>query len=136
MTLWLPSRADPRDGDQRGAAVVDFVLVSMVLVPLFLGIMQVALVMHIRTTLAAAAAEGARYAATVDRGPEEGAARTRAEIVQALSSRYAESVRAHEELLGGQRVVVVDVSADIPPLGLWGPGIRVHVAGHGVEEPG
>jgi hypothetical protein len=26
------------------------------------------------------------------------------------------------------------VSADVPPLGIWGPGVRLHVAGHAVEE--
>jgi Flp pilus assembly protein TadG len=127
---WRRSRAD----GERGAAVVDFVLVSLVLVPLFLGIMQVALVMHVRTTLASAAAEGARYAATIDRGPAEGAARTRAQISEALSERYAAGVEAREDVVDGQRMVVVEVTADVPPLGLWGPGLRVHVVGHGVEE--
>lgn len=47
-------------------AVVDFVLVTVILVPLVLGIMQVALVLHVRNTLTSAASEGARYAATVD----------------------------------------------------------------------
>ena len=56
---------------QRGAAVVDFVLVLVVLVPVFLGILQVALVLFVRNTLAAAASEGARYAATLDRDPVE-----------------------------------------------------------------
>ena len=130
MTPWPRSRAE----QERGAAVVDFVFVSLVLVPLFLGIMQVALVMHVRTTLASAAAEGARYAATVDRGPDDGAARTRTEIGEALSARYAAGVEAREEILDGERMVVVEVTADVPPLGLWGPGLRVHVVGHGVEE--
>ncbi|MGN6251047.1 MAG: TadE/TadG family type IV pilus assembly protein [Marmoricola sp.] len=133
---WRRSRAEPLLRNEGGAAVVDFVLVSLVLVPLFLGIIQVALVMHVRTTLASAAAEGARYAATVDRGPREGAARARAEITQALSARYARGVRAREEVHDGVRVVVVEVSAAVPPLGLWGPGLRVHVVGHGLEEPG
>ena len=62
--------------DQRGSAVVDFVLVLVVLVPIFLGILQVALVLLVRNTLASAASEGARYAATLDRGPADGAART------------------------------------------------------------
>ena len=55
--------------DERGSAVVDFVLVSLVLVPLVLGMMQVGLVMYVRNTLASAAHEGARYGATIDRGP-------------------------------------------------------------------
>ena len=52
----LPSRS--RSG--RGAAVVDVVLVLAVLVPVVLGIMQVALVLHVRNTLVAAASEGPR----------------------------------------------------------------------------
>ena len=68
---------DARRRTERGAAVVDFVLVLVVVVPLFLGIFQVALVLHVRNTLTAAASEGARYAATVDRPVEAGAARTR-----------------------------------------------------------
>ena len=52
-----------RRHDEGGAAVVDFVLVLVVLVPLVLGIVQLALVLHVRNTLASAAAEGARAAA-------------------------------------------------------------------------
>ena len=48
---------------ERGAAVVDFVLVLLVLLPLVIGILQLALVLHVRNTLASAAAEGARHAA-------------------------------------------------------------------------
>ncbi|MEP9381463.1 TadE/TadG family type IV pilus assembly protein [Nocardioides cheoyonin] len=35
---------------QRGAAVVDFVLVMVVLLPLVLGVMQLALVLYVRNT--------------------------------------------------------------------------------------
>ncbi|MFC6341306.1 TadE/TadG family type IV pilus assembly protein, partial [Nocardioides hankookensis] len=83
-----------RDRGQRGSAVVDFVLVLVVLVPVFLGILQVALVLLVRNTLASAASEGARYAATLDRGPEDGAARTRDQIDGAISGRFAEDVSA------------------------------------------
>ena len=48
-----------RRRDERGSAVVDFVLVMIILVPLFLGILQVALVLHVRNTLTAAASDGA-----------------------------------------------------------------------------
>ena len=48
---------------ERGSAVVDFVLVMVVLVPLVLGIAQVGLVLHVRNTLTAAASDGARSAA-------------------------------------------------------------------------
>ncbi|UMG91595.1 TadE family protein [Nocardioides sp. TF02-7] len=60
-------------------------LVLVVLVPLVVGILQVGLVLHVRSTLAAAASEGARYAATADRGPADGVARTRAQIDEAVA---------------------------------------------------
>jgi len=64
------------------------VLVLVVLVPVFLGILQLALVLLVRNTLAAAASEGARYAATLDRSPADGAARTRSQIDGALARKW------------------------------------------------
>ena len=122
-----------RRGDH-GAAVVDFVLVVVVLVPLFLGLVQVALVLHVRNTLTAAASEGARYAATIDRPPAAGAARTRAQISQALAGRFARRVVARPALVDGAPGVEVDVTADVPPLGIWGPALRITVSGHAIEE--
>jgi Flp pilus assembly protein TadG len=119
---------------EQGAAVVDFVLVLVVLIPLFLGILQVALVLHVRNTLVAAASEGARYAATVDREPGAGAARTRQQISGALAARFAREVTAGAATVHGAPGVEVSVTADVPPLGLWGPSVRLRVSGHAVEE--
>lgn len=119
---------------EAGSAVVDFVLVLVVLVPLFLGILQVALVLHVRNTLTSAASEGARYAATVDRPLEAGVARTRAQIDGAVAARFARDVTATEAVLDGVPVVRVDVVAEVPPLGLWGPAVRLAVSGHAIEE--
>ncbi len=115
--------------------MVDFVLVSLVLVPLVLGVMQVALVMYVHNTLTAAAAEGARYAATVDRGPAAGVARTREQIRGAVADRFASATTAEERFVDGVPVVEVRVHAEIPPLGIWGPAITLDVTGHAVEEP-
>jgi len=114
--------------------VVDFVLVLVVLLPLFLGIFQVGLVLHVRNTLTAAASEGARYGATVDRPAAAGAARTRELVSGALAARFAREVSARTVLLHGAPAVEVDVTADVPPLGIWGPPVRLHVSGHAVEE--
>jgi Flp pilus assembly protein TadG len=119
---------------ERGAAVVDFVLVLVVLIPLFLGIFQVALVLHVRNTLTAAASEGARYAATVDRPVGAGAARTREQISGALAGRFARNVRARPATVHGAPGVEVDVTAQVPPLGIWGPAVPLSVSGHAVEE--
>ena len=123
-----------RERDERAAAVVDFVLVLVVLVPLFLGILQVALVLHVRNTLTAAASEGARYAATADRPLEAGAARTRQQISGALAARFAQGITVTPATVRGAPGVRVRVVAEVPPLGLWGPAVRLVATGHAIEE--
>lgn len=117
-----------------GAAVVDFVLLMVLVVPLVLGVVQLGLVLHVRNTLTAAASEGARYAATIDRGPEAGVARTRQVIREALASRYAEDVTAASTTVDGFPGIVVRVHAEVPALGLFGPSVVVEVSGHAVDE--
>jgi Flp pilus assembly protein TadG len=119
---------------QRGAAVVDFVLVLVLLVPVFLGVLQVALVLFVRNTLTAAASEGARYAATLDREPSDGAARTRSQIAGALAGRYADGVTAREVTIDGTPTIEVTVHVVVPALGLGGPAVSMDVSGHAVEE--
>ena len=128
------ARRGGRRRSQRGSAVVDFVLVMLVLVPLFLGIMQVALVLHVRNTLVSAASEGARYGATADRGPADAEAKTREQILTALSPRYAQHVAARPASVGGAPGMEVRVEADVPALGLGAFAVHLSVAGHAVEE--
>ncbi|MGH3383632.1 MAG: TadE family protein [Nocardioidaceae bacterium] len=123
-----------RRRDERGSAVVDFVLVLLVLIPLFLGIVQLGLTLHVRNTLTSAASEGARHAAAYDRGPADGAARTRAIISGVLADGLAGDVRATQTDVDGYPGVVVRVSAEVPALGVWGSGMRIQVEGHAVEE--
>ena len=120
---------------QRGSAVVDFVLVLAVLVPIFLGILQVALVLFVRNTLASAASEGARLAATSDRGPADGAALTRDQIDGAVSGRFARDVTVRQVRIDGAPGIEVTVRARVPALGLGGPSVELEVTGHAVEEP-
>ena len=114
--------------------MVDLVLVLVVVVPLLLGVLQVALVLHVRNTLTAAASEGARYAATADRPLEAGVVRTREQIADALASRFARDVVASPATVAGAPGVRVRVVAEVPPLGLWGPAVRLVATGHAVEE--
>jgi Flp pilus assembly protein TadG len=130
---WSTCAAPPRRCE-RGAAVVDFVLVVVVLVPLLLGILQLGLVLHVRNTLTAAASAGARFAATVDGTPAAGAIRTRQMIDGALAARFADRVSAASTRVAGVAGVVVRVEADVPPLGLWGPPVHIAVDGHAVKE--
>lgn len=119
---------------ERGAAVVDFVLVLVLLVPVFLGVLQVALVLFVRNTVAAAASEGARYAATLEHDPADGVTRTRTQISGVLAGRYTRAVSAHEVTIDGAPAVEVTVHVVVPALGLGGPGVAFDVSGHAVEE--
>jgi Flp pilus assembly protein TadG len=120
---------------ERGAAIVDVVLVMAVLLPLVFGIVQLCLVLFVRNTLASAASEGARLAATADRGPSDGVAATRQQISGALAGRFAQDVTARPAYVDGVAGVEVTVRASVPALGLGGPGIDLEVTGRAVEEP-
>ncbi|MFP5333880.1 MAG: TadE/TadG family type IV pilus assembly protein [Actinomycetes bacterium] len=117
-----------------GAAVVDFVLVGALLTLVFLGVVQLATVLHVRNTLVDCAAEGARYGALADRTPAQGAQRTRDLIVSVLSPRYAEGVTAGVAVVEGLETVEVTVEAPLPVIGLLGPADRLTVRGHGLRE--
>ncbi len=114
--------------------MVDFVLILLILVPLFLGILQVSLVLFVRNTLASAAAEGARVAAASDGDLPGGVRRTRQELRGVVAARYADDVRATTVLMDGVPAVEVSVHATVPALGIGGPGIALTVRGHAIRE--
>lgn len=116
--------------------MVDFTLVTLILVPMFLAIMQVAVYLHVRNTMVACASEGARYGANFDRTPADGAARAAGCIAGSLSPRFSGHVTGGFASAGGQPVVVVTARSQMPAIGVWGPGaLAFSVAGHAVKEP-
>lgn len=117
-----------------GSAIADFALVSVVLVPLFFGILQLALIWHVETTLTSAASEGARYGAAYDRTTADAARRTGAVIDETFGTDFADQVSARDTTVSGQPGVEVDVAAQVPVLAFWGPTITVSVSGHAVKE--
>lgn len=126
--------ASGRRRDERGSALVDFTLVSVVLLPIVLGIVQVVLVLHVRATLAAAASEGARLAATAGSSPGEGVARTRSQIAEAVGAGYARDVEVHRVTIDGAPAIEITVRAEVPALGLGGPAVELSVSGRAVQE--
>lgn len=128
-----PGVAEPC-GAERGSAVVDFVLVMLLLVPLVLGIVQVGLVLHVRNTLTAAASDGARAGAPIDAQPADAVIRTRTLIQGVLADRYAQDVSAHDTVRSGVETVEVVVRAGVPALGLFGLAVPLEVDGHAVKE--
>ncbi len=114
--------------------MVDFVAVSTLVTLVFLGVIQLSLVLHVRNTLVDCASEGARYGGLADRSPADGVARTRELIGMSLSPRYAEDVTASTRTIDGVVVVEVRVDAPLPAVGLLGPAQAITVIGHGVQE--
>ncbi|KQY42018.1 pilus assembly protein TadE [Cellulomonas sp. Root137] len=119
-----------------GSAIVEFALVGGLVTVLFVAVLQLTIVLHVRNTLVDSAAEGARYGALAGHEPGDGAERSRVLIAQSLSSAYAQGVSATRTTLDGLDVVEVQVEAPLPLVGLVGPAGTLTVHGHAlVEEP-
>ncbi len=123
-----------RRRDDSGSAVVDFTLVGILLTFLFLALLQLGLALHVRNTLVASAAEGARWGANADRTPADGAAVTRQLIRDSLADSFADDVTSDLETVDGVTTVVIRVQARLPVLGLLGPPRAISVRGHAMQE--
>ncbi len=124
------ARPGTRSGE-RGSAVVDFVLVGSLLTFLFLAIIQLTLVLHVRNTLIDAASSGARYGTLADRTPADGRQRTAELIGTALNPDYARDISTSEAEVQGIRTLEVTVRAPLPVAGLFGVPVSVlEVKGH------
>jgi len=120
--------------EERGAAVADFTMVSMLVVGLFLAVAQLGLALHTRNTLISCASEGARLGARADAVPGQSISRTQSLISASLSARYGRHVTSRQTVVEGARVVEVRVVAPIPVLGLLGPEGRLDVVGRAFLE--
>ncbi len=122
-----------RLADERGSAVAEFTMVAGLLVVLVLSVIQLALGLHVRATLADAAAEGARHASLIGADASAGVARTRELITAALGPGYAERVSASTASVVGLETIEIRVAAPLPVLGLIGP-VALEVSGHAPLE--
>lgn len=119
---------------ERGSAVVEFTLVSVLLVGVLLVVLQFAFTIHVRNTLVACAAEGARHAANGDRSLADGRDRTLALVADSLSARLSPEVTARAVAVDGVPMVEVTVNATLPLFGLAGVDRALTVSGHAVDE--
>jgi Flp pilus assembly protein TadG len=123
---------------ERGSAVVDFVLVSLLIVALLLAVLQVAVYVHVRNVVVASAQEGARYAANADVDSGFGAARTVQVVARATSVRTAQGLSctsAEQADPTGLTLVVVHCSGAVPTLfAALGDVLPVEVTGRAVKE--
>ncbi|WP_331271546.1 TadE/TadG family type IV pilus assembly protein [Zhihengliuella flava] len=115
-----------------GSAVAEFVMTVAVLTAVFLAVLQLALVLHVRNTLMDAASAGARYGALADRTVEEGAMRTADIVSTSLSPRFAEDVSATAISVNGLEGVRVEISTHMPLLGFLPSMGQLNVSGEAV----
>lgn len=79
--------------DDGGAALVEFALISVLLVFLLFGVLQVAVYFYARVIVSSSAADAARYAATAGIPPGAGAERAERLIAQSLGGGRATRIR-------------------------------------------
>ena len=119
---------------ERGSAVVDFVLVGALVTVLLAAVLQLALALHVRTTLVDCAAEGARVGALLGSSAEAGVERTKYLVGSALSPAYAQDVEASVTDVDGASVLEISVRAPLPVVGLLGPSGVVVASGRAFVE--
>jgi Flp pilus assembly pilin Flp len=119
-------------GGEDGSAVVDFALVGGLLTVIFLAVIQLTLVLHVRNTLIDAASSGARYGTLADRSPGDARHRTDSLIGTALGEGFDREVTVGVSGDGEVSRVEVVVRAPLPLIGLIGPAGALEVRGHAV----
>ena len=130
----MRERARLMRGDS-GSAVVEFALVTPILLIVVLAVVQVILAIHVRSTMTAAAAEGARAAALAGSSMAVGERRTRDVLADAIGGGAATSITASRIREGEIPMIRVRVTARLPLLGLLGPETLI-VDGHALVERG
>lgn len=99
---------------------------------MFLALIQLAFILHVRNTVADAASSGARYGALADRTAQDAGDRTTALIQAALGTGYAHTVVTEVGTVDGVSIMNVTVTASWPMVGLFGPKDALRQSGHAV----
>ncbi len=110
-------------------------MVSVLVLVLGIGVLQLGLLLYVRNTLVSGASEGARLGARLGAAPGEGAERTRDLVERSLSPSYAQAVsQSTQTTADGVLVVDVTVTAPLPVFGLLGPSGTLTVQGRAFLE--
>ena len=120
--------------DEDGTAIAEFVMVgAFVLIPLFLALLQLALVLYSRNIVVASAAVGARRGASADSTAAVGG-RAACDSIKAALPRAEGLTCTGSTVAGPVELVEVRVSGPIPMFFLpWGR-VSLDVSGHAVKE--
>ena len=120
-----PARGRHDGGGERGSAVVEFALVSVIALTLTLAVAQLALFLYERNVLLGSLSEGVRVAAAQGHTLTEGRQRAVTLVRVAVGSRVAAAVRIAGAAQGGR--VVLEASGGLPSLVPGIPTLPVHL---------
>ncbi len=131
--IWCRARLRSDDG----AASVEFALVAPLLLLIAVAVLQLTLALHVRSVMVQAASEGARLMALAgaDSAAQVGAGTQRTEQILAASiaGTAVRTTTARVDRSGPVPVAAIDVTADLPLIGLLGP-TPMTVTGRAVLE--
>ncbi|RZS90066.1 TadE-like protein [Motilibacter rhizosphaerae] len=116
-----------------GSTLVEFVVSTTALAAMLLALVQVGVVLHVRTTLRAEAAEGARVAAAADRTPSDGADHARS-LARGSFPRLRPTAASGRERVEGVPTVWVELHAGVPLVGWFAGTAHLSVRAHALEE--
>ncbi|ATG51605.1 hypothetical protein CFK38_08755 [Brachybacterium vulturis] len=114
-----------------GSAVAEFPMVAVLIILIAVMIVQAALIVHTRNTLADAAVQGAHHAALVGASPQDGAVRAERLIDERFGGRLDAEATSVQ---GSDGVIRVQLSATLPLVGLFGPAGAMTVQGRAIDE--
>lgn len=127
--IWRRSRL----ASESGAATVEFALVAPLMLLVGLAVMQLALALHVRSVAIGAATEGARLAAVVGGDHEAGRQRAERILRESIAGTALRETRVRTDRTGPVPVSAVDITMDLPLIGLLGP-TPMTVTGRAVLE--
>lgn len=116
--------------EEGGNAVVEFPLISALIVVLGLSLLQLALFLHVRNGLTDIAVQSAYHGALLGNDANDGSARA----AELASARFPQLGDVYVEAREGVGVIEVEIHADLPLIGFFGPSNALRVVGHAVNE--
>ena len=116
-----------------GNASVEFALVAPLLMLIGIAVLQLMLALHIRTVITSAAIEGARVGALVGSDLVTAEQRTREVLLANIAGTTVANVHASRSTLAGVPMIAVQVDAELPLLGVYGP-TTMSLTGHAYVE--
>lgn len=116
-----------------GSAVAEFALITPLLLFVVLGILQVTLALFVRTSLIAAAEEGARGAALAGSDLEFGQQRAAQLARSSVAGVGVSDITARLIAIDGAPAVEMVITAELPLIGFFGP-LPMQITGRAIVE--